>query len=239
VSPVLDTGFAASTDQAARGVDKPAPGALRDIDGRVEARRPLLADGYRLTWTTSLLPDEDVRYELSPTDAGPVPLAVEISALEQELDSRGYSVALNQYRQAINAFGQHAYEAANSQLRATLEDLVVQIAVSHTGFVKPPNQGGGGQAIDRLKATSNLDARDGGGAVGRNGHDRSQAGDRFRRAVWCGGWQSPLHPPRMSRPPKARRANCRGQFASTGERCVFNPRFGRVALRGLPSSRSG
>jgi hypothetical protein len=162
VSPVLDTGFAASTDQAARGVDKPAPGALCDIDGRVEARRPLLADGYRLTWTTSLLPDEDVRYELSPTDAGPVPLAVEISALEQELDSRGYSVALNQYRQAINAFGQHAYEAANSQLRATLEDLVVQIAVSHTGFVKPPNQGGGGQAIDRLKATSNLDARDGG-----------------------------------------------------------------------------
>lgn len=138
------------------------PGWFADL------RESMLGDGYELTWDRTAeqfgfgRPTITVTYQILPTDSGPVPLAAEISALEQELDSRSYGVALNHYRQAINAFGQHDYEAANSQLRATLEDLVVQLAVSHTGFVKPPNQGGGRQAIDRLKATSNLDARNGG-----------------------------------------------------------------------------
>ncbi len=141
-----------------------------------ELREALLADGYEVAWnrTEETIPGRNfnppstrikVTYEILPTDAGPVPLATEISALERELGLRGYSVALNHYRQAINAFLQHDYEAANSQLRATLEDLVVQLAVSHTGFVKPPKQGGGGPAIEALKATANLAAGDGGGLL--------------------------------------------------------------------------
>jgi hypothetical protein len=138
-----------------------------------ELREALLADGYEVAWNQAeeTVPGRNfnppttrikLTYEILPTDAGPVPLAAEISALERELGLRGYSVALNHYRQAINAFLQHDYEAANSQLRAALEDLVVQLAASHTGFVKQPNQGSGGQAIVALKATNNLAARDGG-----------------------------------------------------------------------------
>jgi len=65
----------------------------------------------------------DVRFELLPTDAAPVPLAAEISALQAELAARGYSSTLNHYQQATVAFGQHNYEAANGQRRTTLEDL--------------------------------------------------------------------------------------------------------------------
>jgi hypothetical protein len=129
------------------------PAVRQNLDELYEA---LLADGYQLalSGTGSI--------ELLPTDAGPVPLAAEITALERELGSRNYNVALNHYRQAISAFRQHDYEAANSQLRTTLEDLAVQLAIAHTGYIKPANQGGGGPAIRRLTATANLSPHDGG-----------------------------------------------------------------------------
>jgi hypothetical protein len=127
-----------------------------------ELQENLLADGYLLRWDPGLLPNDAGRYEILPTDAGPVPLGAEISALERELDLRGYDDVLNHYRQATNVFGQHTFEAANSQLRTTLEALVVHLAEDHTGFVKPLNAGGGGQAVDRLKRTTNLAHNDGG-----------------------------------------------------------------------------
>ena len=94
----------------------------------------LLADGYELRWrgkaarqvqtgSMRFLMPSDVRFELLPTDAAPVPLAAEISALQAELAARGYSSTLNHYQQATVAFGQHNYEAANGQRRTTLEDL--------------------------------------------------------------------------------------------------------------------
>jgi len=136
-------------------------------------REALLADGYQLVWTKTeepapprdFLPPTTrtrVTWQVLPTDAGPVPLGAEISALEQELNARGYGVALNHYRQAMTAFQQHDNEAANGQLRTALEDLVVQLAAEHTGYVKPAKQGGGGPAIEKLRATQDLAAGDGG-----------------------------------------------------------------------------
>jgi hypothetical protein len=116
-----------------------------------ELREALLADGYEVRWgrVEETVPERgfgppltrgDLTYGILPTDAEPIPLATEISALERELDARGHSVALNHYRQAVNAFRRHDYEAANSQLRTALEDLVVQLAVSNTGYVRPPQE---------------------------------------------------------------------------------------------------
>jgi hypothetical protein len=164
----------------------------------------LLADGYELRWegkaarhvqtgSTRFLMASDLRFELLPTDAAPVPLAAEISALQAELTARGYTSTLNHYQQAVAAFGQHNFEAANSQLRTTLEDLVVHIAEEHTNFVKPANAGGGGQAVQRLKVTESLADNDGGGlleALWRMSHTkgshpgRSDADEtRFRMQV--------------------------------------------------------
>lgn len=59
-----------------------------------ELREALLADGYQLTWEQDslLLPgDQMVRCTIRPTDAAPVPLADEVSALESELTARGYT----------------------------------------------------------------------------------------------------------------------------------------------------
>ncbi|WP_431883800.1 hypothetical protein [Micromonospora gifhornensis] len=136
-------------------------------------REALLADGYELSWqkvedVTSVgsfsgpVLRERVTYQLLPTDSGVVPLHAEITALEQELASRGYTVALNHYRQAVNAFRQHDYEAANGQLRSMLEDLLVQLATANANYVKPARQGGGGPSITLLKATPTLSPDDGG-----------------------------------------------------------------------------
>jgi hypothetical protein len=127
-----------------------------------ELREGLLADGYQMRWASGCLPNEAGRFDLVPTDAGPVPLAPEINALEQDLGARGYTVTLNHYKQAVNAYRQHDFEAANGQLRAALEDLVVQLAIKHAGFAKPIGQGGGGPAIEHLKATVGLAPDDGG-----------------------------------------------------------------------------
>ncbi|MBK8078476.1 MAG: hypothetical protein IPK24_23745 [Kineosporiaceae bacterium] len=139
-----------------------------------ELREALLGDGYELAWKHAVDDVVDARnvfsrphetrveYELRPTDAGPVPLGPEITALEKELEDRGYRVALNHYHQAVDSFSQHRYEASNSQLRAMFEDLLVQLAEAHTDFSKPSDQGGGGQALGKLIGTPSLGPRAGG-----------------------------------------------------------------------------
>jgi hypothetical protein len=124
----------------------------------------LLADGYELTWeleTDRWGSATASNFQILPTDAGPVPLATEISALEQELSSRGYSDALNHYRQAVATFEKHE-EAANSQLRTVLEDLVMRLAEDHTAYVRPAKAGDGWNAIAYLKGTPHLADGDGG-----------------------------------------------------------------------------
>ena len=121
----------------------------------------LLADGYELRWEL----DEygwASRYQFLPTGGSPIPLRPQISALETELSSRGYSDALNHYRQAVDAFARRDHEAANSQLRPALEDLVMRLAKDHTSYVRSTKAGDGGNAIRHLTREPALAAGDGG-----------------------------------------------------------------------------
>jgi hypothetical protein len=129
-----------------------------------ELREELLADGYELTWEpASLLPNDDTaRCEIRPTDAAPVPLAAEISALEAELTARGYTSVLNHYQQAVDGFAAHKYESANGDLRTTLEDLVTRLAEDHTGYQRQRRASQGGAAIAHTVQSDHLPGDDDG-----------------------------------------------------------------------------
>jgi hypothetical protein len=131
-----------------------------------ELREALLADGYELTWdvkeTDPWGPAPASNFRIRPTDAGPVPLSTEISALEAELRSRSYNQALNHYQQATEAFDRHHYEAANSQLRTALEDLVTRLAEDHAGYQRPAKANTGTDAIRHLIQHGHIPERDGG-----------------------------------------------------------------------------
>jgi hypothetical protein len=105
-----------------------------------ELRERLLADGYELRqeivevsggWPAR----RQARYRLLPAGAAPAPLAPAISALEAELAQRNYAVALRHYGQAVRNFTNHDLEAANGQLRSFLENLFVQLASAHAGYM--------------------------------------------------------------------------------------------------------
>jgi hypothetical protein len=129
-----------------------------------DLREALLADGYELTWEpTSPLPnDHTTRCTILPTDAAPVPLGHEISALEAELASRGYSSVLERYREAVDGLVNHKYGSANGDLRATLEDLVTRLAEDHAGYLRSAKASTGAEAIRRLIQGGYVPERDGG-----------------------------------------------------------------------------
>lgn len=128
-----------------------------------DLREALLADGYEIReadqWNKMV---STSNYQILPTDVGPVPLSTEISALEAELRGRGYDEALAHYRQAVDAFARHDYEAANSQLRPALESLVMRLAEDHTSYTRPTKAGDGTHAIDHLIQAPALARGDGG-----------------------------------------------------------------------------
>ncbi|MGW2539776.1 hypothetical protein ACWC5I_02630 [Kitasatospora sp. NPDC001574] len=64
-----------------------------------------------------------------PLDHPLAPLSTEITVLESDFERLGMSVALNVYRQAVDCLTDQRFEAANSQLRALLEEVVVHLAV--------------------------------------------------------------------------------------------------------------
>ena len=103
-----------------------------------------------------------IRYKILPTDAAPVPLAGEISALEAELTARGYTSVLNHYQQAIDGFTNHKYESANGDLRTTLEDLVVRLAEDHTGYQRKEKASQGYNTIRHMLDNGHLPEDDGG-----------------------------------------------------------------------------
>jgi len=125
---------------------------LSILDFIEELHEALLADGYELTWEIEEHPwgYEFIRCKIRPTDPTPVPLAREINALEAELADRGYTDALNHYRQAVDSLIHHNYEAANGQLRTALEDLVTRLAHQHAGYVEQGKAGKGGNAIQHM-----------------------------------------------------------------------------------------
>jgi hypothetical protein len=138
-----------------------------------ELQHAFLADGYELTWEgeppgtigdgwAAFTTPGTVRYKILPTDAAPVPLAREISALEAELAARGYTSVLNHYQQAVDGFTNHKHESANGDLRAALEDLVTRLAEDHTGYRRQPQAGQGGAAISHMIQSGHLPDDDGG-----------------------------------------------------------------------------
>lgn len=130
-----------------------------------ELRRGLLADGYELT-KNSL----GTRV-LLPTEPSAAPLPPEITALEAELHRRGYDVALNHYRQAVNNLLNQHYEAANASLRTSLEELVTRLATDHDGYQPElganaqPKANQGGRAIAHLVETTKTVPADEGGTM--------------------------------------------------------------------------
>jgi hypothetical protein len=128
-----------------------------------ELQEAMLADGYELTWESSLLPnDYSAACTILPTDAAAVPLADEISALEAELTSRGYITVLNHYRQAVDGLANHKYESANGDLRTTLEDLVTRLAEDHAGYRRQSRANTGAPAIAHMVRSGHLRDDDGG-----------------------------------------------------------------------------
>lgn len=136
-------------------------------------RDAFLADGYELTWdgeqpriegseTLRWSTPGTIRYKILPTDAAPVPLGKEISALEAELAARGYTSVLNHYQQAVDGFINYKYESANGDLRTTLEDLVTRLAEDHAGYPRQPRANRGNGAIRHLIQTGHLPENDGG-----------------------------------------------------------------------------
>jgi hypothetical protein len=156
----------------ARFVTELVPNPARADPWFEELREALRADGYELTWeqeTDAYGFGSDATYKIHPTDATPVALAPEITALEAELIARGYATALNHYQQAADGLLNHKYESANGDLRATLEDLVTRLAEDHTGYQRTldsqtgqPRANQGRSAINHLVQGGHLAEDDGG-----------------------------------------------------------------------------
>jgi hypothetical protein len=109
------------------------------------------------------------RYQLLPTDPAPVSLPQEITALESELAARGYPIALNHYRHAVDGLVNKKYESANGDLRAALEDLVTRLAEDHAGYQRTtdkktgqPRANQGGRAVKHLLDGGYLPEMEGG-----------------------------------------------------------------------------
>jgi hypothetical protein len=109
-----------------------------DFEGLLESVR---SAGFDLHFT-----DGGIR--LLPLDEPHAPLSQAITALESDLDGLGMSIAMNHYRQAVDSLVDGRLEAANGQMRAMLEAVIIHVAMMK-GFV-PARQGDGGKAIRYL-----------------------------------------------------------------------------------------
>jgi hypothetical protein len=98
-----------------------------------------------------------------------VALPQEITALESDLSTRGYTIALNHYQHAVDGLVNKKYESANGDLRAALEDLVTRLAEDHAGYQRTvdkatgkPKANQGWLAVRHLLDGSHLPEKDGG-----------------------------------------------------------------------------
>lgn len=96
------------------------------------------------TWKIVPLGDEDM------------PLAASATALAQDLKSHGMDIAANHFDQAFVSVSGGRWEAANGQLRATFEDVLVNVARNKFDWAGDK----GGQALDVLHGKKTLDAHE-------------------------------------------------------------------------------
>lgn len=100
-----------------------------------------VAPSVSRTWRIAPLGDEDV------------PLTTSATALAEQLKSRGLGTAANHFDQAFTSLAAGRWEASNGQLRATLEDVLVEITRRKFGWAGDK----GGQALDVLHGKKVLD----------------------------------------------------------------------------------
>lgn len=121
-----------------------------------ELQESLRSDGYELVLdiVDSSVSRGGWRYSarIFPFDSSQAPLHQEMTALEGDLSDRGYTTALGHYRLALKHFAEQDHPSSNSQLRTTLESLIVSLAVDHAGYVDNGKANQGGVAIKKLYA---------------------------------------------------------------------------------------
>jgi hypothetical protein len=140
-------------------------------------REALVSDGYELRLIvthTNLDFGNNYEIQLLPLDPDAIPVSTEITALEAELDQRGYTEAREHYRLAVKHFTEQDHPSANGQLRNMLESLIINLARDHAGYNGSGKAGQGGQAIKYLYVPGGplpavvgdpLPERDGGGML--------------------------------------------------------------------------
>jgi len=74
--------------------------------------------------------------KLVPTTPEPAGLAQELSQLERDLQELALGVAGEHYRQAYESFVARNWEAANSQIRSFMEDLLIEVGKRQTSSVR-------------------------------------------------------------------------------------------------------
>jgi hypothetical protein len=147
-----------------------AGSTLKEPDWMDELQERLRADGLELREEPGPAPGRyGSGYKLLPTDPAPVALPQEISALEGDLTARGYTIALNHYRHAVDGLVNKKYESANSDLRAAFEDLVTRLAEDCAGYQRAldnktgqPAANQGGRAVAHLVDKGHLPEKEGG-----------------------------------------------------------------------------
>jgi len=123
------------------GVERVVPHS--DADAKLSAlRQSLLSDGYELHGKREC--------RLLPIDPDSIPLSAEITALEAELDHRGYGEARAHYRLAVKHFTEQDHSSSNNQIRCMLESLITKLAIDHSGYADTGKASQGGQAINTL-----------------------------------------------------------------------------------------
>jgi hypothetical protein len=128
----------------------------RDADAKLSAlREALLSDGYELRVSGSVAGGDaywagNREVQLLPVDPDAVPVSAEITALEAELDQRGYAEAREHYRLAVKHFTEQDHPSANGQLRNMLESLIKHLAIDHSSYVDTGKSSQGGAAIKSL-----------------------------------------------------------------------------------------
>lgn len=112
----------------------------------------LISDGYEIQWDAqNLLPgDYSRKCRLLPIDPDAIPVSTEITALEADLDKRGYTETSEHYREAIKHFNDQEHPSANGALRKMIESLVKHLAIDHTGYTDSGIASQGGAAISTL-----------------------------------------------------------------------------------------
>ena len=114
--------------------------SLRD-DGQLTQAH--ITQGDATTWPPV---PETIRWTVEPLGGDEIPLPPQAGSLQLLLEERGLTIAATHLAQAFRSFSKNDLEASNSQLRPTLESVLIFIAESRTSW----RGSSGGQAIEAM-----------------------------------------------------------------------------------------